>query len=425
MALDPRIALAIKSPTLDLSGVVNAVRDRRNFNAQQEQQKVINEQNAQQLAMQKQMQDANLANIQSQIGVRQAAEQRAQAQELRAQEGFDIEKQQLNQAQIQKLAQDNAIKAKNALDAGNIDLAKDLFAQTSNAIANSTIDENIKQSALSETNSLLLGLNTGKEDMVKQQLGQAIGGQKDEFKTFAPIDLEDGGKGIPTVNLRTREVTIQPIEGSVSSVDLQKAKEEFKTDQKIEEKQRIEQETAEGQAKIAKLEAEKTARENKLQEAKVQKDLLSEELTSLIGNKEKGIEGIDVSNFTGNFGRIPFNSPETQDELNRLSKFLDNLTVENLSKMSGPKTDKDIALLASAASGIQIVRDENGIPVRVAGSEEGVKKALRNIQTGLNRINKNLDTSNFRNVGQQESQEQTQSFDNRQQQINNLLNKYK
>lgn len=188
MALDPRIALAIKSPTLDLSGVVNAVRDRRNFDALQEQNKITNEQNAQKLAMQQEMQDANLANIQSQIGVRQAAEERAQ-------QGFDIKKQQLDQAQIQQLAQDNAIKAKNALDAGNIDLAKDLFAQTSNAIANSSIDENIKQSALSETNSLLLGLNTGKEDMVKQQLGQAINATQ-KPKTIKSTERVKGGTNI-------------------------------------------------------------------------------------------------------------------------------------------------------------------------------------------------------------------------------------
>lgn len=99
-------------------------------------------------------------------------------------------------------------------------------------------------------------------------------------------------------------------------------------------------------------------------------------LDNIIGTKDK--KGtVNLGAITGYWAKSPTLDPESQDDLNKITQFLDLLTLDNLELMTGILTDKDIQVLASAASGLVI--DEWG----VKGSEKGVRNQLKVIQKKL------------------------------------------
>lgn len=92
-------------------------------------------------------------------------------------------------------------------------------------------------------------------------------------------------------------------------------------------------------------------------------------IDDFLGNKEY------VDFVTGLSGKQPFSLPGTQtDATAAFETLMDNLTLGNLDKMTGVLTDRDISLLASAASG-----------VRKGMSREGFIKKMNEIKDLMSR----------------------------------------
>jgi len=77
--------------------------------------------------------------------------------------------------------------------------------------------------------------------------------------------------------------------------------------------------------------------------------------------------------------RLPTTNQGSQDLINRANRLQSLLTLENLPKMSGVLTDKDIEFLARIGSGLNVT--EGGI----MGGEEGTKKRINDIATNLSK----------------------------------------
>ena len=135
----------------------------------------------------------------------------------------------------------------------------------------------------------------------------------------------------------------------------------------------------------------------------VKKQLTPSDMSKLndtIANIEGGIEAVDLTvnaldkllnnenyldRMSGVSGAIPFSLPgEGTDAQTAFDNFKDNLTLTNLNKMSGVLTDRDIAVLASAASGVKpgmkketLKNELQSIRARIIAGKEKKQKMLK------------------------------------------------
>lgn len=132
------------------------------------------------------------------------------------------------------------------------------------------------------------------------------------------------------------------------------------------------------------------------------KDLTPTDMAKIndtVTNIEGGLESVDLTlgalnklldnenyldRLSGVSGAIPFSMPgEGTDAQVAFDNFKDNLTLTNLSKMSGVLTDRDIAVLASAASGVRtgmkketLKNELKAIKARILASKDKKVKML-------------------------------------------------
>ncbi|MEL7413687.1 MAG: hypothetical protein AAGJ90_19780, partial [Pseudomonadota bacterium] len=86
---------------------------------------------------------------------------------------------------------------------------------------------------------------------------------------------------------------------------------------------------------------------------------------------------MDLDSVTGYSANFPTLQPSSQDVINTAKNLQNILTLDNMGIMKGVLTDKDMEVIANAASGLNI--SESGIK----GSTEEVKNQLRIIKRKL------------------------------------------
>jgi hypothetical protein len=361
MPLNPNLILALQNHSIDYSPIVSAFQKNRS-NALREKQvdqqaAQLDIQNLRQADIDEQNKELTNLNIES-------AKANISDSEIQREKNsmIDFGKSVLRQLDLGVPAEqllDQALSRSNKIvEAGG-------NAEETNIVANM-----LMQSQLS-----------GNTDNVKNFITQGIRDLQDiktVTKSFAPVDLADGGKGIPQVV--NGQIKIVPLEGTVSKVDQKLEESKIKTDQVVEEKKRVETETETGKSNLEIKDLEKQEKIAKRAERKEKMQKQQESRSTISGNISKLIEK-DFSNISGLSGKLPFViNPETDDLLTEITFVLDNLTVDNLGALSGPKTDKDLQFIANASSGIQVLRDEGGKPYGIAGTESAIKKTLSTIK---------------------------------------------
>lgn len=143
--------------------------------------------------------------------------------------------------------------------------------------------------------------------------------------------------------------------------------------------------------------------EAKLNESRVQKEQFKQQDQTRINNaifaaedKKATINELlknqdYIDTLTGYAGRVPINITDKGVEAEKtLNKIKNSMTIENLSVMSGPKTDSDIAIIASASS-----------MLGTGMSDAALKKELNKINKAYDRViknyNKELAAKNYTN----------------------------
>ena len=166
-------------------------------------------------------------------------------------------------------------------------------------------------------------------------------------------------------NLRQQEIELKKADAEQKRLDreIQRETNQLRKEQLIAEKEAKQKESAE-------LKAQDELRVvNGINDAALKKQVIDD----LLDNKEY------IESLTGWEGR----APATTDAGLEAEAFLDNIkntmTLENLSVMSGPLTDKDVQLIASASS-----------KLRAGMSEKVLKQELNKIKSAYDRVIKNF-----------------------------------
>ena len=87
-----------------------------------------------------------------------------------------------------------------------------------------------------------------------------------------------------------------------------------------------------------------------------------------------------MDSVTGYKGRIPAITDSGVEAEAYLDNIKNSMTIDNLSVMSGPLTDKDIQIIASASSRL-----------RAGMSDKALRKELNTIKSAYNRVIKNYE----------------------------------
>ena len=298
------------------------------------------------------------------------------------------EQQAINQQQLQQQASD-------VFNSGNPDdIASFMIAnpsmQDSMIGADKFISERSKQSKLEAARNIVLGLNSN-----------------DELMKSARVISEEGGNPADTLNIisQPEEVKIKASEAIWASLDPQgyKAHKENSKPQNVKpmtEYQAIQTELRKAEAEERKLdrqirretnEIKKDELKSQISQAKTKTEQLKKTDLTRIDNAVVEAEGKKatinellanqdyIDSLTGYTGRIPVNLTDTGVEAEGiLDNIKNSMTIENLSVMSGPLTDKDIQVIASASSRL-----------KAGMSEKALRKELDRINGAYDRVIKN------------------------------------
>lgn len=315
-------------------------------------------------------------------------EQRLALGDMKLKEGQQREQQAINQQQLQQQAAD-------VFQSGNPDdIASFMIANPSMQDAMIGADkfasERSKQSKIEAARNIVLGSNSSDELMKSAKVIAEEGGnpadtlsfisQPDEVKKkasesiWASLDPQ-GYKAYKELG-KSQEVKPMTEYQSIQT-ELRKAEaEERKLDRQIKrETNEIKRDELKSQISQAKTKTEQlkktdsTRIDNAVVEAKGKKATINE----LLANQDY------IDSLTGYTGRLPVNLTDAGVEAEGiLDNIKNSMTIENLSVMSGPLTDKDIQVIASASS-----RLKTGM------SESALRKELDRINGAYDRVIKN------------------------------------
>lgn len=203
-----------------------------------------------------------------------------------------------------------------------------------------------------------LGVNT----MLYSHMGdkaynQFFGGNQPDIKT----ETIQTPTGAIVINKQTGE--------TLKEVGIPEKRAEFEANKKERSRKIAEQKRKE----LAQIE---TAKIKKLDAADARADALDTTKRAFALTKELG--SVDaIAPVTGWFDRVTPTGNKSQDVINKALELKDLLTLNNLGLMSGVLTDRDIAILARAGSGLNV--DEDGF----LGSETGVVNQIKKVESML------------------------------------------
>jgi len=160
-----------------------------------------------------------------------------------------------------------------------------------------------------------------------------------------------------------------------------------KTRKKIRE---VEKGTTEHEDLMSTLKAEKLEADAQLKELKAEQEQIELKKTQqkqdaqtseTVGLVESILKNPSFEDVVGQGirQRLPTISGESQDLLNDFDRLTSALTAENLDLMSGVLSESDIKLLKDLSSGLNLIKNDQGQTIRIAGSKEGVETRLKGI----------------------------------------------
>ena len=153
---------------------------------------------------------------------------------------------------------------------------------------------------------------------------------------------------------------------TVKDIVIPEKKAEFEASKK-ERQRKINQEKAK---ELSRIKNEKIKKQDA---AEARKDAISTTVRAFELTKELGDESV-IAPVTGWWDRMTATGNKSQDVINKALELKDLLTLNNLGLMSGVLTDRDIAILARAGSGLNV--DEDGF----LGSEKGVVNQIKKVE---------------------------------------------
>ena len=238
-------------------------------------------------------------------------------------------------------------------------------------------------------------------------LSQAIGDSTEDFERGAiPFlaSLDDQGSGFAKTYMEMKPQ--QPERMS----PYQQAQIEGKNQDRELRRQEIELRRLESEQKRAKTSQEQEAKSQQIEqkrkevdEAKAQdKTRIDNGINTATQNKQVIDDLLNnddyMSSITGYTGRIPAVTTTGVEAEAYLDNIKNSMTIDNLGVMSGPLTDKDIQIIASASSRL-----------RSGMSETALKKELNTIKKAYDRVVSNYQKEANRKGYKQESEENSES----------------
>lgn len=242
---------------------------------------------------------------------------------------------------------------------------KAAFLQQDNP--NLTVDDNFR--GMSEEQRDVMARIVGAQLMPKEMFNAAFGVQQEQISPYEQAQIE--GKNQDR-ELRRQEIELRRLESEQKRA---------KTSQEQEAKtQQIEQKRKEVDEAKAQ---DKTRIDNGINTANQNKQVIDD----LLNNDDY------MSSLTGYTGRIPAVTTTGVEAEAYLDNIKNSMTIDNLGVMSGPLTDKDIQIIASASSRL-----------RSGMSETALKKELNTIKKAYDRVINNYQKEANRKGYKQESE---------------------
>jgi len=241
---------------------------------------------------------------------------------------------------------------------------KAAFLQQDNP--NLTVDDNFR--GMSEEQRDVMARIVGAQLMPKEMFNAAFGKQE-QISPYEQAKLEGENQDR---DLRRQEIELRRLESEQKRA---------KTSQEQEAKsQQIEQKRKEVDEAKAQ---DKTRIDNGINTATQNKQVIDD----LLNNDDY------MSSLTGYTGRIPAVTTTGVEAEAYLDNIKNSMTIDNLGVMSGPLTDKDIQIIASASSRL-----------RSGMSETALKKELNTIKKAYDRVVSNYQKESNRKGYKQESE---------------------
>ena len=241
---------------------------------------------------------------------------------------------------------------------------KAAFLQQDNP--NLTVDDNFR--GMSEEQRDVMARIVGAQLMPKEMFNAAFGKQE-QISPYEQAKLEGENQDR---ELRRQEIELRRLESEQKRA---------KTSQEQEAKsQQIEQKRKEVDEAKAQ---DKTRIDNGINTATQNKQVIDD----LLNNDDY------MSSLTGYTGRIPAVTTTGVEAEAYLDNIKNSMTIDNLGVMSGPLTDKDIQIIASASSRL-----------RSGMSETALKKELNTIKKAYDRVVSNYQKESNRKGYKQESE---------------------
>ena len=204
----------------------------------------------------------------------------------------------------------------------------------------------------------------------KDQYKDIIAGNMPEQMTAYQAAMVQGNEA--NRDIRKQELEIKRLESQEKNLDR-----DIKRETNDLKKQELQAKLDENKVKKDRFKQEDRTRiNNAILDAENKKSTITE----LINNDSY------IDSLTGYAGRFPVN---VTDEGVEAEKILDNIknsmTIENLSVMSGPLTDKDIQVIASASSRLGTGMSEAALKKELARIDDAYDRVIRNYSKELSR----------------------------------------